>query len=207
MIHNPVFRYIHRAMSCTIFGRAETGTVRSDKLFILWAMVNKCAVNAGYYLLSHLASGAAQPKGKIVVGGLISFIAWKMGAEVATEENHIERNYVIDLDFCKQIHMVWDIDGKRTNFQLLIFNEDLILLPNPLRTDTTNLANWLYLDLDPHVPQEQPVQDEDMGDNQEEQQPIGGMQDDDDWRGTLEAKVDKINEELLLQRQMLVATM
>jgi hypothetical protein len=113
-------------------------------------------------------------------GGLISFIAWKMGAKVAAEENHIERNYAIDLDFCKQIHMVWDIDGKRTNFQLLIFNEDLILLPNPLRTDTTNLANWLYLDLDPQVSQEQSAQDEDMGDNQEEQQPIGGMQDDDD---------------------------
>jgi hypothetical protein len=68
MIHNPVFRYIHRAMSCTIFGRAEMGTVRSDELFIFWAMVNKCAVNAGYLLLSHLASVAAQPKGKIVVG-------------------------------------------------------------------------------------------------------------------------------------------
>ncbi|KEH26736.1 transmembrane protein, putative [Medicago truncatula] len=69
----------------------------------------------------------------------------------------LTRNYAIDLDFCKQIHVVRDMDGKRTNFQL---KEYSILLPDPLRTDTTNLANWLYLDLDPQVPQKQPAQDE-----------------------------------------------
>jgi hypothetical protein len=69
MIHNPVFRYVHRIKSCIIFDRAEMGTVRDDELFILWAMVNKCAVNTGYYLLSHMASVAGAHKGKIVVGG------------------------------------------------------------------------------------------------------------------------------------------
>ena len=91
--------------------------------------------NTDYYLLSHLAFVAAQPKGKIVVEGLISFIAWKMGAKVAAEENGIEGNYAIDLDFCKHIHMVRDIVGKRTNFQLLIFKVDSILLQDPLRIE------------------------------------------------------------------------
>jgi len=46
-----------------------------------------------------------------------------------------------------------------------------------------------------------------MGDDHEEQQPVGGMQDDSDWCGRMEAKVDKIDDELVQQRQMLVAMM
>ena len=42
--------------------------MRTDELFMLWAMVNKCVVNTRYYLLSHLASVATQDKGKIGVG-------------------------------------------------------------------------------------------------------------------------------------------
>ncbi|XP_039683862.1 uncharacterized protein [Medicago truncatula] len=62
MIQNSVFRYLHRVMACTIFGRPETATVRSDELFLLWAMVHKCPVNTGYYLLDHLTYVAEQPK-------------------------------------------------------------------------------------------------------------------------------------------------
>jgi len=62
-------------------------------------MVNKCVANIGYYLLSHLASVAAQPKGKIVVGDLISFIAWKMRAKVPAEENGIEETMPLILIF------------------------------------------------------------------------------------------------------------
>ena len=97
---------MHRVIACTIFGRPETATVRTDELFLLWAMVNKCPVNTGYYLLEHLAYVAAQAKGKIVVGGLISFIAWKLGARSATKEIGLDGNYTIDIDFYKQIHMV-----------------------------------------------------------------------------------------------------
>jgi len=149
MIHNPVFRYVHRVMSCTIFGRPETGTVRSDELFILWAMINKCPVNTGYCLLNHLAYVAAQPKGKMVARGLITFIAWKMGSVFPVEESYIEGNYAIDLDFCKNMHMVRDLDGKSKNFQLLISKEASILLPNPSRTDITNVENWLYYNIAP----------------------------------------------------------
>lgn len=63
--------------------------MRFDELFMFWAMVNKCAVNIGYDLLSHLASVATQTTSKIVVGGVISFISEKFGAEVAPEENYI----------------------------------------------------------------------------------------------------------------------
>jgi hypothetical protein len=114
---------------------------------------------------------------------------------VATEEIGIEGKYTIDLYFCKNIHTVRDIDGNGKNFRLLVFGKDLILLPYPLRTDTTNHANWLYIDLDPQVPPEQPAQDEEMG---EGQQPMEGRQDDEDWRGRMEAMVDKACEEVAL---------
>jgi hypothetical protein len=206
MIHNPVFRYVHRVMSCSIFGRAETGTVRTDELFCLWAMVHKCAVNTGYYLLSHLASVAAANRGKIAVGGVISFIAVKMGSVISAEDVHMDGNYAIDIDFCKNIHMVRDL-GDKKNFQLLRFGgEDSIVLPNPSRTDITNVENWLYHDVAPQEqhaqdePQEQHHQDEEMGVNDEVQQPVGGMEDEADWRRRVEAKIDN-------QGQMLLAIM
>jgi len=34
-IHNPVLRYLQRVMSCTIWGRKEVGTIRTDELFML----------------------------------------------------------------------------------------------------------------------------------------------------------------------------
>jgi len=126
MIHNPVFRYVHRVIACTVFGRPETTTVRTDELFIIWAMVTKSAVNTGYYLLSHLTSVAAAPKGKIVVGGLISFISWKMRGHFATQESGMDGNCLIDLAFCQNIHMIRAIEGSKTNFQYLIFGEDSI---------------------------------------------------------------------------------
>jgi hypothetical protein len=178
--------------------------VRADELFILWAMVNNRAVNTGYYLLNHLAYVAAQPKGKMMAGGLISFIGWKLKAKLATDEIGIEGKYTIDIDFCKTIHMVRDIDGEGKNFRLLVSDEDSILLPDPSRTDTTNLANWLYIDLDPQVPPGQHAQDEEMG---EGQQPTEGRQDDDDWRRRMEAKADRTHEEVVLIKQMLASQM
>jgi len=206
MIHNPVFRYVHRVIACTIFGRPETATVRTDELFIIWAMVTKSVVNTGYYLLRHLASVAAASKGKIVVGGLISFISWKMGGHFATQEGGLDGNYLIDLAFCQNIHMIRAIEGSTKNFQYLIFGEDSILLPNPSRTDTTNVDNWLYHSAPPQEPQEHHAQDEEMGDNQEEQQPAEGMKYLTDWRHILETKIDKANDEAAVIKQMLAST-
>jgi len=170
-------------------------------------MVNKCPINTGYYLLEHLAYVAAQAKGKIVAGGLVCFIAWKLGARNATQEIGIDGNYTIDIDFCKHIHMVRDLDGNNRNFILLVFGEDSILLPDTLRTDVTIPANWLYMDLDSRVPKEQAGKDEEMGDYREEQQPTEGMKDDDDWRRRMEDKVDRTYDELAIVKGMLAAPM
>jgi hypothetical protein len=74
-IHNPVLRYLQRVRTCTIWGRKEVGTCRTDEIFMLWAMLSNNPVNTCFYLLDYLASVGAE----IVVGGVITFIARKFG--------------------------------------------------------------------------------------------------------------------------------
>lgn len=50
-IYNPLFRYIHRVMATTLFGRGEGDGVRGGELFFLWSMVNNQAAITGYYLI------------------------------------------------------------------------------------------------------------------------------------------------------------
>jgi hypothetical protein len=101
---------------------------------------------------------------------------------------------------------------------LLIFGKDSIVLPDPSRTDITNVENWLYHDVAPQITQEQHTQDEpqeqhaqdepqeqhhpdeEMGVDHEVQQPVGGMEKEEDWRRRVEAKIDN-------QGQMLLAIM
>lgn len=66
-------------VASTLFGIGEPGGVRVAELFILWAMVHGHVMNTCYYLISHLASIAEHSKGLIVVGGLVSYIAEKLG--------------------------------------------------------------------------------------------------------------------------------
>ena len=90
----------------------------------------------------------------------------------------------------------------------MVFDKDSILLPDPSRTDVTNPANWLYMDLDSRVPKEQAGRDEEMGDYREEQQPATGMKDDDDdWRRRMEAKADRTYDEVACIKRMLAETM
>jgi len=75
-------------MACTIWGRKEVGTTRTDELFMLWAMLKNRPVmlwamlknrpvNTCFYLLDYLASLGAKSsvRSEIVVGGIITFIA------------------------------------------------------------------------------------------------------------------------------------
>jgi hypothetical protein len=66
-------------MACTIWGRKEIGTCRTDELFMLWAMLNNNPVNTCFYMLDYLASIGTKPDHvvDIVVGGIITFIARK----------------------------------------------------------------------------------------------------------------------------------
>jgi len=80
-IHNPVLRYLQRVMACTIWGRKELGTARTDELFMSWAILNNRPVNTCYYLLDYLTyvGTKSDGKGEIVVGGIIIYIARELG--------------------------------------------------------------------------------------------------------------------------------
>ena len=80
-IHNPVLRYLQRVMACTIWGRKELGTTKTYELLMFWDMLNNRPVNTCYYLLDYLASIGTKSdgKGEIVVGGIITYIARKLG--------------------------------------------------------------------------------------------------------------------------------
>lgn len=124
-IHNPVFRYIHRVMASTIFGRGEAGGVKVAELFILWAMVNGHPVNTCYYLINHLASIAEHGTGLTVVGGLISNIAGKFGLDDRTVGlKAVEGNMGIDLVLCANMQMIRPIKrGSETRYYLSISRE------------------------------------------------------------------------------------
>jgi len=96
-----MFRYLQRVMACTIWCRKEVGPTRTDELFMLWAMLYNCLVNTCYYLLDYLVSVSRKKlddKSEIVVGGIITFIARKMGVGEENGLNRIEGNNRLDID-------------------------------------------------------------------------------------------------------------
>jgi len=153
-IHNPVLRYLQRVMACTIWGRKELGTTRTDELFMLWAMLNNRPVNTCYYLLDYLASLGSKPdgKGEIVVGGIITYIARKFGVGEDQGLNRIEGNNIetlVAMNFIKPHppdNMTYEL---QLNVPLC-----LIILPNPSRTNTEVEDNLLYVGDDPQVHEE-----------------------------------------------------
>ena len=87
-------------MACTIWGRKELGTTRTDEIFMLWAMLHDRPMNTCYYLLDYLASLSTKPEGKgeIVVGGIITFIARNFGVSEDQGLNRIEGNNRLTID-------------------------------------------------------------------------------------------------------------
>jgi hypothetical protein len=59
----PVLRYLQRVVACTIWGRKEVGMMRTDELFMLWAILYNRPVNICYYLLDYLVSVANKKTG------------------------------------------------------------------------------------------------------------------------------------------------
>jgi len=92
-IHNPVFRYLQRVMACTIWVGKKWG--RLGPMSCLWC--GQCfLVNTSYYLIDYLVSVTkkkSDEKSEIMVGGIITFIARKMGVGEEKGLNKIEAEY------------------------------------------------------------------------------------------------------------------
>lgn len=192
-IHNPVLRYLHRVMACTIFGRGEPGTVRADELFLLWAMMHKCQVNTGYYLLSHLAQVAESTSGKIAVGGVVTYIAEHLGMDLSEEHQGLDGGDEIDINTCIQMRIIKPFDVNRQRFRLLISDKDSILLPNPDKTNILVPENLLYLDAAPQEQEEQLDQEDHMMDEEAEQQPAQGGHEMPDWYASMMTEMQRVS--------------
>jgi len=154
-IHNPVLRYLQRVMACTIWDRKEVGTTRTDKLFMLWAILNNRPVNTCFYLLDYLAFVGAKSdvRSEIVVGGIITFIDRKFGVVEDQGINRIEGKPV--MNFIKPHppdNMTYEL---KLNVPLC-----LVILPNPSWTNTKVEENLLYVGDDPQVHEEHNVVEE-----------------------------------------------
>jgi len=81
LICDPVLRYLQRLIANHVFAREDSQNgVRAGELFILWAALNRVAVNTGAFIATHLAEHA-RPTSKVViaVGGIITALGRALG--------------------------------------------------------------------------------------------------------------------------------
>jgi len=195
-IHNPVLRYLQRVMTCTISGRKEVGMMRTDELFMLWAMLYNHPVNICYYLIEYLVSIARKnpdDKGDVVVGGIITFIARKFGANMSKGNNRIEGNYYLDLDTLTTMSFI-----RNHNFQYewrVNRANCLIILPNLDITNPEVVENLLYVGTNPQVRDDgDDGGEEEVGANLHHEQEVGGSYNDKRW-AWIQTKVQRISTE------------
>jgi len=156
-IHNPVLKYLQSAIACTIWGRKEVGTTRTNELFMLWAMLKNCPVNTCFYLLDYLASLGAKSsvRSEIVVGGIITFIARKFGVGEDKGLNRIEGNNRLNIETLIAKNFIKPHPPANITFELqLNVPLCLIILPNPSRTNTEVEENLMYVGDAPQVHEE-----------------------------------------------------
>jgi hypothetical protein len=149
-------------------GRKEVGTTRTDELFMFCAMLNKQPVNTCYYLFNYLVSIAKKKpdaKSEIVVGGIITFIARKMGVGEENGITRIEGKNRLDLDTLTTMFFIRHY-GPTHNYQYewkVNRAHCLIILPNPTITNPGLVENLLYVGTNPQV-----QDDGDDGDDEDE---------------------------------------
>jgi len=133
-------------MACTIWGRKEVGTTRTDELFMLWAMLKNRLVYTCLYLLDYLASVGTKSsvRSEIVVGGIITYIARKFGVGENQGINRIEGNNRLNIETLIVMNFIKPHPPDYLTFELqLNVPLCLIILPNPSRTNTEVEENLL----------------------------------------------------------------
>lgn len=147
-IQNPCFRYAHKGLAYTMFGRGDsTGVVTKRELYLLHAMIYDVPVNVAAFVADHLTPMGKATKGAISVGGLITQIADHCGCRIARDgEEPLKSLSKVDLKaLCQQLMLQISPHG----YALLSRNRTLLQLPNPNRTAISNDENWLYVAVNP----------------------------------------------------------
>ena len=171
-------------MACTIWGRKEVGMMRTDELFMLWAMLYNHSVNICYYLVDYLVSVAKKKpdnKGDIVVGGITTFIARKFEVNVSERINRIKGNNYLNLDILTSMFFLKPY-GLSHNYQYeskVNRANCLIIRPNPDITNPGVVENLLYVGTNPQVHND--GDEEEEGAHLHHEQEVDGHYDDEWW--------------------------
>jgi len=190
--------YLQRVMSCTIWGRKEVGSTRTDELFMLWAMLSNNPVNTCYYLLDYLASIGVKSnnRAEIVVGGIITFIARKFGVGEDNEMNPIEGNNRLTIETLISMNFIKPHPPANITYELRLNIPLLFILPNPSRTNTGVEANLLYVD--PQVHKEHNLGEEEGAnlhqDEEHHDYEAGGHSNDERW-AWMQTEIERISTE------------
>jgi len=178
-------------MACTIWGRKEVGSTRTNELFMLWDMLNNLPMNICYYLLDYLSSivkKKSDDKGEIVVGGIITFTARRFGVGEERGINRIEGNNRLDIETLGTMFFVRPYGPAHAlTYELRVIKaQSLIILPNLARTDTGVAENLLYVVANPHVQEDHGGDEDEEGghlqdDPVQHDQEAGGQYDNDRW--------------------------
>lgn len=161
-IRNPCLRYAHKVMAHTIFGRGDTGGVRSDELALLWCMVrqHRMNMNSGLLLAKQLEHVAKASSGAIVVGGLISAIARHFGVSFGDDE--ILGNERIDMGYLRNVGIIHIVNG----LHFYSVGDRETKLPNPTLTTVRNdvgLAFTLRVDVNAEEDDKEEEEDHETG--------------------------------------------
>ena len=153
-IHNPAFRYFHKILAHTIFGKPQNvTTVSKDELFIMFCASQNRPVNAITYLIRTFVDLIDTDHAPIRMGGLVTMIANVVGPRQSFKHlNAFTGITCMTIEFCFNTGIIGDLGP--TQFTLLINGQvmQLFTLPNPA-TSVHNKANWLFgLDQQPSPP-------------------------------------------------------
>jgi len=144
-IHNPAFRYFHKILTHTLFGKKPNSTsVSRDELFIIFCASQNRPVNGATFMLANFDRLIQDERAPIQIGGLITMIGNAIGL----------RQPMLDLSpFCGITTMsipflfntMFIANIGSDEFELIIDNQVLCLftMPDP-RTSVHNQRNWLY---------------------------------------------------------------
>ncbi len=154
-LRNPCFRYVHRVMSNTLFGRGDSdGVVRQSELLFLWNMLHpEVQLDAGSHLITHMVKVGKASAGKIVIGGLITPIAEALGYRTSGLP-FVRGSTRLDMEACLAMRMI--VKEGQCYCLVLPDTEDTHPLPDQEHTTIRNQRNWNF----PGGPQPEPLQEE-----------------------------------------------
>jgi len=136
------------------------------------------------YLVS-IARKKPDDKSDIVVGGIITFIAMKLGVNMSKGINGIKGNYYLDLDTLTTMSFIrTHVPSHNFQYEWRVNRANcLIILPNPDITNLEVVENLLYVGTNPQVHNDgdDGGDEKEVGANLHHEQETGGSYNDERW--------------------------